>query len=84
MLFADAQPETWVQVVAIVATAVVGAWTTIRVKQLDRQSRRQRRRAAEERKRCDGLEHRVAELETALRACVRSRKPRRPKSRPAD
>lgn len=81
MILADAQPETWLQVAVIVVTAVVGAWTTVRVTQVDRAARRHRRRTAAERKRCDELEERVTELETALEACLKRQKPRPGKPR---
>ncbi len=73
MLFADELPATWIQAVAAVATAAVGAWMTVRIHRIDRESRRNRRRQREERARCDGLEVRVTELEKALSACQRAR-----------
>jgi hypothetical protein len=77
MLFAEAQPETWFQAAAIIAVALVGAWTTVRVHQIDRRARRSRRRARLEKRRCDSMERRVGELEKALSACLARHKPRR-------
>lgn len=76
MIPADAQPATWIQLIAIIATGLVGAWTTVRIAQIDRAAKKHRRRSAVERTRCDGLEARVKELETALAACLRRRKRR--------
>jgi hypothetical protein len=81
MLPAPVPPDTWLQVAAIVATAIVGAWVTVRVAKLDRQAKHQRRLSRAERQRCNGLEARVIELEKALGACVEARKPRRARSR---
>jgi len=77
MLFAEAAPETLAQVAAIIATALVGAWTTIRVRQIDRAARRSRRAQRAERARCDLLETRVGELETSLGACLKRHRSRR-------
>lgn len=82
MLLADAPPESLLQVAALVVTAVVGAWVTVRVHRIDQQAKRSRRRAAEERKRCEAVELRVVELEKALTACLERHQPRRANPRP--
>lgn len=77
MLLANAQPESWLQVAAIVAVALVGAWTTVRVHRIEQHAKRSRRLSRAEKQRCDGLERRVVELEKALSACLTARKRRR-------
>lgn len=77
MLLADAPPETLLQVAAVVITAVVGAWVTVRVHRIDQQAKRSRNRARAEKQRCDEVEKRVVQLEDALTACLERHRPRR-------
>lgn len=81
MLFADVIPDNWPAALAAIVTALVGAWLSLRVHQIDAQARQLRRRLRAEKHRCDSLERRVGELEKSLAACLRSKKPHRPKPR---
>ena len=81
MLLADAPPETLLQVAAMVALALVSAYSTIRLRQIDQRAKRHRRLGRAERDRCDSLEVRVGELEKALGACLRRHKPAHSKPR---
>lgn len=81
MLFADDVPPNLISALAAIATALVGAWLTVRVHKIDRSARRLRRRIRHERARCDGLEQRLGEVEQALADCEKHQKPHRPKPR---
>lgn len=81
MLLANAPPETLLQVAALLVTTLVGAWLTVRLRQVDQQAKRHRRLSRAEKERCDGLEVRVVQLEEALAACLERRKRPRPNPR---
>lgn len=74
MLYAlDMSPDT-ISALQAVAIAIVGGIVAVRIRKLDTEQRRARRAAREEKRRCDGLEKRVKELEEQLQRCVKARR----------